>query len=693
MTDSPLTAGHPVAPAATGIASSSATPGRASRLDVRVAVAITVAAIAFVVAFAIDWRLPGLYMDAVNPEYIIPGILDPSAPGNRPWILPGNAVADRYPVFTGSLYHGSTQLYFALPWMMAFDVSVGSLRLVQGFTGLGIIVLLALFAARAEFRAARWVAASASLPLALDVSFVMGLRTQAYSCLFPLLLLLASVLLLDSRGSRRSTLRIFLSGALYGLSIFSYFIYAFFAPAMLWLILREDSGERRPPRDAVVWLVAAAVGYVPFFAGLLLLWSSLGGGGALFHWLLDHGKHMKVMDPSSGAIGHIRAVLADFGSVAVGDWPRRMILQSYEGHSVGTIKALVLIGLPISVLVFATRRTVGARRLLGPPLLLAIVFLAVASIFGERLDGHHYTSIQPLIYAAFGGAIATLIGDASIMRASAPEGRRRSLRTAIAIASISIVACANAFDFVRFRSDLRASGGAQLYSDAIDRFAMDVRQNDPDATVYLPDWGFVMPVMFITRARIAQFESVDPSRIRRELCAGRPQVVVFSHTGNEEKFRFIASLADREPGPITTWAQRDGKPVFESMRLSPHECSGAFEDAELAGARKVEAGPASIEVSPGSAYTCDFLSPTTATVRWNAGTESDEKVDVWIGVENRPLQPWTHGAARDEGTTGPWAQAGMRFTLVDPRTKKQIVETRIEPLGCPVSERSAPSSF
>ncbi|MBO9663261.1 hypothetical protein [Dokdonella sp.] len=660
------------------------------RFDTRVAIAIVLAVLAFVVAFGVDWRLPGLYMDAVNPEYLIPGILDPSAPGNRPWILPGNMVADRYPIFTGSIYHGSAQLYFALPWMMLFDAGVGSLRLVQGLVGVGILALLALFVARSTLGYTRWVAASAALLLALDPSFVMSLRTQAYSCLFPLPLLLGSLLLTDGRESRPSTWRLLAGGTLYGLSVFSYFIYAFFAPVVLWWIFRGTSRGEPWLRRAIVWLVGAAIGYAPFFAGLLLLRDNLGSWDALVGWLLNHGERMKVMGESSGAIEHLRAVLTDFGSVITGDWPHRMILQFHDGRAVGVIKAVTLAGVPILALALALRRTADARRSIGPPLLLTIVFLAVASLFGERLDGHHYTALQPLLYAAFGIAVATLIGSASGTPASAPKAGRWSLRAAIAFASVSIVACANAFDLTRFHVDLRASGGAQLYSDAIDRFAADMQQNDPDATVYLPDWGFVMPIMFMTRARLAQFEWVDPMRMRRELCEGKPQVVVFSRTGNGEKFHFIADLAGREPGPITTWTQRDGTPVFESMRLSPRECSTLHEDEQF-GTAAAEASSASIEVSPSSVYTCSFLSPSIATVRWDAGGESGEEFDVWIGVESRPLKPWTQGAAHDERTTGQWAQAGMRFVLVDPRTKKEIVGARIQSLGCPVPESNTPS--
>ena len=50
---------------------------RANRVLVAVA---GLAFLALVATYARDWRLPGLYMDAINPEYLIPGILHPPQP-------------------------------------------------------------------------------------------------------------------------------------------------------------------------------------------------------------------------------------------------------------------------------------------------------------------------------------------------------------------------------------------------------------------------------------------------------------------------------------------------------------------------------------------------------------------------------------------------------------------------------------
>jgi hypothetical protein len=90
----------------------SAAPSRIRRATLPVVFLLSLSV--FATSFARDWRLPGLYMDAINPEYLAPGILHPGRAVE--YILPGNKVfGDRFPVFTGTNYHGSVQLYAVLP--------------------------------------------------------------------------------------------------------------------------------------------------------------------------------------------------------------------------------------------------------------------------------------------------------------------------------------------------------------------------------------------------------------------------------------------------------------------------------------------------------------------------------------------------------------------------------------------------
>jgi hypothetical protein len=649
------------------------------------AIVVVAALTVFVIAFALDWRLPGLYMDAVNPEYFLPGILDPSAPGNRPWILPGNLLASRFPIFTGSIYHGSTQLYFALPFVALLGVDLATFRLVQGLVGCLILALMALYAGRSIAGPKGALAASPMVLLALDPSFVMALRTQAYSCLFPLLLLLASVLLLrDWRDRPWRGLRLVLSGALFGLSVFSYFIFAFFLPALAWMLFRRSGAASvgRRVLAAALWASGCIVGYLPFAAGMFLIQHRVGGFKALVHWLRNHGDHLQMMGANISVLDRIVAVLADARSVVTGKWPWLMILQHHSGDFIGSLKAGVLIALPLLVLFFARRAQAGDSHPLRAPLLFVCSFLACASVFGERLDGHHYTTILPFLYAAFGGACA-LLWPFERRNALMQSSRRDLGAASIVVLALLGVASMNLLNFLHFHRDLEASGGAGLYSDAIDRFSLDVLANEPHATVYLPDWGYVMPFMFLTRASVAQLDSVDPRRIQREVCEGKPQIVVFHGNANVPKFDLVAQLAQQPKPDVAVWAQRDGVPVFQAARFAPRTDCAAGKTTASAGADVVDDAP-SIAVDPASSSTCPFLSPITATVRWNANIPSLRRAEVWIAQGGGKLQPWAGGEERDEARTGPWAAPGMQFVLVDPVTKEHLASTEIGSVACPL---------
>ena len=658
-----------------------------SRIGVRhgaaFVITIGIALAVFAVAFAADWRLPGLYMDAVNPEYIIPGIFDPTAPGNRPWILPGNQLLSRFPVFTGTIYHGSAQLYFALPFMALLGADVATLRIVQGVVGGLILLLMALYAGRSSIGFKRALAAAPMALLALDPSFVMALRTQAYSCLFPLVPLLASILLLrDWNEKPRKALRLFASGVLFGLSVFSYFVFAFFLPALVWMLLGERGAARIQERlrEIFAWFAGGAVGYLPFLAGVIFLERSLGGLKALAHWLRDHSNHLHVMGASNGVADHLLAVYTDARGVITGKWPWMMVLQHHAGDVTGSLKAGILIALPLLALAFVRRYEPGEKRAIAAPLIFTVSFLACATIFGERLDGHHYTVILPFLYAAFGGACA-------LLWPSPRERMRSNTRAAASIAIVLLlaVAGANAFNLAHFLRDLRASGGAGLYSDAIDRFAAEVQANDPNATVYLPDWGHVMPFMFLTQARVAQIDSIDPRRIARETCEGKPQIVVFNGIDNADKLGVVKQLASQPDPAITVWSQRDGKPVFQSARFPPRtDCGAESAAADVAAAATEAADVPSISVTPATSSDCGFLSPMVATVRWNAGNPALRRAEIWLTPIGGALQPWISGSDRGEGKTGVWALPGMKFVLVDPATMQHLAETEIGKIPCPV---------
>src|SRR5690606_14002659 len=102
--------------------------------------------------------LPGLYMDAVNPDYLAARTLNPELP-NAVWIQPTVGV----PVL-GSLYHGVQNYYVGLPVFALLGFNMIALRIAQGLFASGVLVMTHLVVRRIS--ASMHMALAASLCLA-----------------------------------------------------------------------------------------------------------------------------------------------------------------------------------------------------------------------------------------------------------------------------------------------------------------------------------------------------------------------------------------------------------------------------------------------------------------------------------------------------------------------------------------------
>ena len=132
-------------------------------------------------------HLPGLFFDAVNPDYLAAKILA----GNTyishfpPW--------DNFPIL-GNYYHGQMHTYFGLVFFKIFGFSVFSLRIAQAIFGFGILLISN--SILSKITGSRVLSLAIISLLALDPAFIFAFRTQNYITLSPLLFLLISLYLL-----------------------------------------------------------------------------------------------------------------------------------------------------------------------------------------------------------------------------------------------------------------------------------------------------------------------------------------------------------------------------------------------------------------------------------------------------------------------------------------------------------------
>ncbi len=535
------------------------------------------------VGFVLDWGVPGLYMDAINPEYLAHWILNGS--GSARWVLPGNALFDRFPVFTGSVYHGSTQLYYALPFFLIFGIDLAAFRFVQFSIGAVIIALLVRFVSSGVRGRAGLVAGGlAGLLVALDPGFVLAMRTQAYSCIFPVSLIVGAlvVLRLDVRPPP-SVRRIVVAGALVGLAGFSYFIMFLFVPAIVLLIWwsYDARGRMARLRDIVWFGLGGVVGYVPFFAGVTLIGIELGGVGEAVEYLRNMSDELQVGAHDGGLVARVMSTYRSLKWSINGGWVSRMTVRSAE-TTAGTLRFMVGVGLLVVGTCAASLldRRDGARRLLYAMIGLIASFVLGAIAFGDRLQGHHFSVVVPFWGAALATSCAVLgrVVRQRAMRAGDLVSGALSKAGRGALVTVGVTAGAIALSSVvaqtHLRRDLRDTGGVGLYSDAITALGVRLDDGGSEVSVLTPDWGYLMPLEFLggDHATVHDARGDISAAVRGHAC-GVGAVLVVSAFPSSLDYLEIARQSRTTVIEGERWYEENGRPAFEVVRFSdPQGC-------------------------------------------------------------------------------------------------------------------------
>lgn len=514
----------------------------------------------FVLGVCWNISLPGLYMDAVNPDYLVIRTLGHERFPLPIWIPPGNLFFDRFPVIT-SLYHGTGHVWFALWFYLLFGIGIVQLRIAQALFGAAILLgVLAILRRAGAGRIAAALAALTALALALDPVFVFGFRTQFYITLAATAWLLAALLAANSalrpRGDSKARWLILLAGICYGFAVFGYFIYAFFAPALLLaLILRSRQVRLGRCGLSVVsllaWLgVGLAIGSIGYLIGYGRIMQAEGGFGGLLRYIISSENSLGAFNSTftfAQTANYFHVLISNVFSNA---WQHSLMFGDGWPEPASMPKLWILLGLPLLLWLFleATRSASGWLRL---TLALMVSFVAVAFGLGSRVSGHHFVVLLPLCYLALGLGLITLTSRV----------RDRAIAAIAAVVLIGLGSI-NAVGQWSTQQQLVATGGRKLFSDAINRFATDAVVERHDQFVVLPDWGLFMPFQFLTDGQVEHMTDIDTARMRDQLCKGREVAVALINDDIDARFTKLASeLGWPEPGK-QPYRDREGTIVF-----------------------------------------------------------------------------------------------------------------------------------
>ena len=286
---------------------------------------------------------PGLYMDAINPDYEVVKIFNPDAPVTV-WEAPGDLIFQRFPVMF-ELYAGSFITYWSIPFYGLLGHDILSVRVAHLSAGLVLLCCIAVLVR--QLTRSNLIAAILCAIVALDPTFIFALRTQAYVVIFPIIFITLALLLLNRSVKTRSILT---AGILLGLAAFGYFVYLFAIPGVLLYIVTGKSEKRI--KTALTLCLGIAVGLIPYAIAFGLLFANLGiaGGLAWIHSALG-GLHVVPTDDSYGA--RIASILTQSRAVLANQWLQGTFWQDPHDDTGQSIKAFLIVFIPL--LGFAAR--------------------------------------------------------------------------------------------------------------------------------------------------------------------------------------------------------------------------------------------------------------------------------------------------------------------------------------------------
>jgi len=524
-------------------------------------------ALAYLFVATREIELPGIYMDAVNPDYLVARWLNPDAQYIPAWVAPGNDILGRYPLLVG-LQHGSLQLWLGAPLFWIFGMSVVGLRLTHAMFALA--ALAAWYALQRQSGVSRTLAAAFGIALAIDPSFVYAFRDQCYITMAPVtLLLLAVSALFRARNSpgRAGTRWLAAGGLCAGLACWGYFVYVFFVPALLLtavLLSGEQPQRLSRPLRLLVFGSGLTAGMAPYAVGFLLLARHLGGFTEAIQYYLV--AQPNLVDTGAGVTlsQHLTHAYDMLYSVMVNTWHHAMMFGGWEPTAETAYKFFLLTGLPVLLWVLAEWRRC-ATPLLRVVAGLQVSFICTAMVFGLRTNAHHYMPMLPLAYAGLAAGFAALWPSLSQWRKPA----------AVASATVILILLAiNITGAYREIGYLKRTGGIGNFSDAINHLGNDLYAGDHNRLLVLPDWGLFMPTAFLTRASMEMADHEDYELARRRLCEGKDVSVALITGDRAARFRQWQDKLDWTAPQIRGYRQRDGKLLFELATFSADDSGG-----------------------------------------------------------------------------------------------------------------------
>jgi len=305
--------------------------------------------------------------------------------------------------------------------------------------------------------------------------------------------------------------------------------------------------------------------------------------------------------------------------------------------------------------------------------------------FAARFDGHHYVMILPL------GYLAWILAIHYLQQWLAPSRQRWLVGASIVVALFSLAGSIHGQ--LIYLQALEKTGGVGAYSDALNRFSADVARDDVKVMYYLPDWGFMMPLQFLTAGKIL-VEPSEPDRdgITRLVCSGGSVAVVYgiedpssieSLAAHERRLAAFGGLVPGAKVDQKAYSSRDGRHEFTVATLTAKGLpEGWCGFDRLSRCTISTQSGVSVAVEPCDITRCPKPQGRQPEVRfaWDAGNTARD-VEIWVGDESGE-KLWVRSSSKGQEVTGPWASPGMRLELRDAGSGATLATAKLGGRDC-----------
>ncbi len=487
--------------------------------------------------------LPGIYMDAANPDYLAAQLLHPDIQN------PSNRLPDWGWPLLGGLYHGAQTTYLALLSFWLWGVSLESLRLGHLFIGLAVVVTF--YAVSVRMTGSRAAAFTVGAALACEIALLSSLRTQFYIVLSGVPWLLMALYFIWPTQRRA-----WMAGVCLGLSIYAYFVFAFFLPVFVAALALTTSGRAVLLR----FILGLSIGGGLYFLGYLALFSELGGWTEGVTYIknaiggLDPlASTLSVADRVANAWRNLSLALTGTGNeLMIFHEPVASASPLWMG-----LKRFVFAGSVITTIWLArgaTTSLANAARLL---LALGLTYFMVSASLGNRLWIHHASVYLPLAYLLISLSLAWVLQW--LNRVTSLESMFSPRFVALLLATVCVVG--NTVQQRSFFEQLDRTGGLDRFSSAATRFALERLAHGPNQRVVFLDWGFLAGFVVNTQNRVPFSTELSLEQVQAALNSGHPVHIV------AWKLETLSALQLVSKGTTIAYPSRNGATAFYVLSL------------------------------------------------------------------------------------------------------------------------------